>query len=257
MSRNFELLQQIGKEQDIFSSPASGPEPEVFQEPAFQEPASVETSPLYFEGPGIEEVRTLVQRVFLLSGGEVPHTVVFTGTEPGNGCSWICARTAEVLARQVSGSVCLVDANLRTPGLHEQFGIENHNGLSDALSQAGPVGSFVTPLSRANLSIVSCGSAMEGAQGLLTSNRMRGRLNELRSIFDFVLIDTAATNSSKDAIALGAISDGVVMVLKANSSRKETARSTVQEFQAARVRVLGAVLNQRTFPIPEAIYNKL
>jgi len=64
-------------------------------------------------------------------------------------------------------------------------------------------------------------------------------------------------SSSKEAIVLGALSDGVVLVLKANSSRKETARSAVQEFQTAKVRVLGAVLNQRKFPIPEAIYNKL
>jgi Mrp family chromosome partitioning ATPase len=45
--------------------------------------------------------------------------------------------------------------------------------------------------------------------------------------------------------------------LKANSSRKETARGAVRELQAAKVRVLGAVLNQRTFPIPQSIYSKL
>jgi Mrp family chromosome partitioning ATPase len=46
-------------------------------------------------------------------------------------------------------------------------------------------------------------------------------------------------------------------MLKANSSRREIARKAVQDLQAANVRVLGAVLNQRTFPIPEALYKKL
>jgi len=45
--------------------------------------------------------------------------------------------------------------------------------------------------------------------------------------------------------------------LKANSSRKETARNALRDFQTANVRIFGAVLNERTFPIPEAIYNKL
>jgi protein-tyrosine kinase len=53
------------------------------------------------------------------------------------------------------------------------------------------------------------------------------------------------------------LSDGVVLVLKANSSRREAARQALNEMQSANVRVLGAVLNQRTFPIPEKIYKRL
>jgi len=246
MSKNFELLQQIGKEQEIFR--ASAPNREVLEERIPLAPL-----PVAAESAGIEEVTALVQRVFLLSGNEAPHTVVFAGTEPGNGCSWMCARAGEALASQVSGSVCLVDANLRTPRLHEQFGVANHYGLSDALLQSEPINAFVAQLSRPNLAMVSCGGAVEKAQGLLTSNRMSACLGELRSIFDYVLVDASA----KEAVVLGAASDGVVLVLKANSSRRETARSVVYELQAANVRVLGAVLNQRTFPIPEALYKRL
>lgn len=251
MSRNFELLQQFGKDQQIFEHPDVAGVSEVFVEPAA---VSMVVPP---DKPEVQEVKTLIQRVFLFPAAQAPHAVVFVGTEGGSGCSWICARAAEALAYQVIGSVCLVDANLRAPGLHQQFGIPNHHGLSDALLHNEPMGVFVTPLSPPNLSIVSCGSAAEGAQGLLTSNRMWTRLKELRSMFDYVLIDTSAMNSSRESIALGAVSDGAILVLKANSSRKETARNAVQEFQAAKVKVLGAVLNQRTFPIPESIYSKL
>ena len=263
MSRNFELLQQIGKENDIFAVPPPTREPEVLVEPPplAMEPAveaAATTLPAAaLETPGIEEVRTLVQRVFLLQGGQSPHVVVFAGTESGNGCSWICARTAEALACQVNGLVCVVDANLRAPGLHQQFDVPNHNGLSDALLKNEPMNAYVTQLSLPNLSLVSCGAEAEAAQSLLTSNRMRGRLRELRSMFDYVLVDTSAMNASNDAIVLGAVSDGAILVLKANTSRKETARNAVREFQTASVKVFGAVLNQRTFPIPESIYNKL
>jgi Mrp family chromosome partitioning ATPase len=137
------------------------------------------------------------------------------------------------------------------------FGVPNHHGLSDALRFTEPIRSFTQTLSRRNLHLVSCGSAAETWQSLIGSERMRLRLAELRTEFDYVLIDTPAMSGSNDAVALGAAADGVVLVLKANSSRRESARKVVSELQAAKARVLGAVLNQRTFPIPDAIYNKL
>src|SRR5271169_2823419 len=150
MSKNFELLQQIGKEQEIFqmSAPAIAPAPETFEEVVPPPPTT--SYPSYFGGVGVDEVKALVQRTFLLPGTDAPRTVIFTSTESGSGCTWICARVAEALASQVTGSVCVVDANLRAPGLHQQFGIPNHHGLSDALLQPEPITNFVTPLSRPN-----------------------------------------------------------------------------------------------------------
>jgi len=90
-------------------------------------------------GGELDEFTKLVQRLFIMPGNESPRSVVFAATERGNGCSWVCARVADVLASQVSGSVCVVDANLRRPGLHEQFSTENHYGLSDALLKPDPM----------------------------------------------------------------------------------------------------------------------
>ena len=257
MSRNFELLQRIGREQALYTTPPMAeveseqlPErPVVFSEPV--------APPLPMASGELEEFTKLVQRLFIMPGNESPRTVVFASPERGNGSSWVCARVAEVLASQVSGSVCLVDANLRRPGLHSQFAIENPYGLSDALLRPDPVRSFAQNLGRPNLWLVSCGSNAEGAQNLLSTDRMRLRMSELRAEFDYVLLDVAALGDANDAVLLGCGADGVVLVLKANSSRRESARKAMQDLQNAKARVLGAVLNQRTFPIPESIYNKI
>jgi Mrp family chromosome partitioning ATPase len=253
MSRNFELLQKIGREQALYATTAD----ETVQE---MEPLPVIVpvgARLEIEGAELEEITKVVQRVFLLPGADAPRTVVFSGTESGNGCSWVCARVAEVLAGQISGSVCLVDANLRAPGLNEQFAAENVYGLTDALRKREPVRTFAQPLSCPRLWLVSSGSAVEDGQSLLSSERMRQRIAELRAEFEYVLIDTPAIGSSNDATVLGSATDGLVLVLKANSSRRESARGAIHDLRAAKVRVLGAVLNQRTFPIPQAIYDKL
>jgi Mrp family chromosome partitioning ATPase len=72
-----------------------------------------------------------------------------------------------------------------------------------------------------------------------------------------VLIDAPSMGSGDDSVMLGRSAEGVILVLRANSSRRETARKAVRNLENANVRVLGAVLNHRTFPVPEAIYRKL
>ena len=70
-------------------------------------------------------------------------------------------------------------------------------------------------------------------------------------------MDVAAINSYDDCRVLARFAEGVVLVLKANSSRRDSTRDTIQELRASNVRVLGTVLNQRTFPIPDRIYKHL
>jgi Mrp family chromosome partitioning ATPase len=231
--------------------PDSAPPPPPVEgvEENFPSPPSLEMS-----GAIRDEISRLVQNLFLLPQG--PRRVVFSGTESGSGCSWMCAHAAEGLAAQARGSVCIVDCNLRSPGLHQQFGTENHHGLSDALSGSGPIREYVHRLSR-NLWLLSCGSAAEAGWTMLGSDRMRSRMVELHNAFNYILIDAAPLNACNDAIVLGGLSDGVVLMLEANSSRRETARKAMQELQSANVRVLGAVLNRRTFPIPEVLYKRL
>lgn len=254
MSRNFELLQKLGKDQEILvpgpveaePTPADAPQavPAALAAPAVVRPTNVEQ----------EEISNLVQQLFLSAGADAPRSVVFTSTDSGAGCTWVCSQTAEMFASRIAGTVCVLDANLRRPGMAQQWGVENGPGLSDALVQLDPIRAFARPLALPNLFVITAGLSTQAAQPLLTSDRMRLRITELRSEFDFVLIDSSAMSLANEAIGLGSMADGVVMVLKANASRKQGARQAIQELQGGKAKVLGAVLNQRKFPIPQALY---
>jgi len=254
MSRNFELLFEAGKAQEMLRQRAEQQQPPVEPSPDGFVPG---TPALQIEGAAREEVTKLVQRLFLLPGAAAPRQVVFAGTEQGNGCSWICAHSGDTLASQVRGSVCLVDCDLRLPTLHDEFHVSNHYGLTDALQGTEPIRQFVQQLSQPNLWLLSCGSLNEESPKLLTLDRMRKRMFELRSEFDYVLLDVAPLSSSNHAVMLGSWCDGVTLVLKENASNRKAAQKALKEFQAVNAPVLGAVLNQRTFPIPESIYSRL
>jgi capsular exopolysaccharide synthesis family protein len=264
MSRNFELLQRLAKDQEMFDTGTelSSPPPLPSESPSLewegeQQPVALPPLQLEMEETQRDEIMKCVQHVFLMPRAEAPRTVVLTGIESGTGCSWICCRAAEILASQVSGPVCVVDANLRSPALHQYFGVENHHGLSNALQETESIRDFVRPLGRQNLWLLSCGANPTNAHNLLISDPMRDRLAELRQYFEYVLIDAPAMNLGIEGIALSQAAEGVVLVLKANASRREAARKAVQDLQSAGARILGAILNQRTFPIPQAIYTKL
>jgi protein-tyrosine kinase len=259
MSRNFELLQQADGMMNAPVAVAAAPTPEPAQWTAPTETADVVASTLpQMEERSREQMSKLVRQLFQSPSGG--RAVVLAAVEPGNGSTWMTVNCARLLAAQSRGPVCVVDANLRTPALHEQFGVTNHHGLSDLLRQGGSIGSYVQRLEGTrNLWLLSCGSQTgpEGPGALLNLEALRARIQELRAGFEYVIIDAPALSQYEDAVILGQAADGVALVIAEQDTRKQSARHAVEELNKANVRVLGAVMNKRTFPIPQKIYDRL
>lgn len=206
---------------------------------------------------GDDEALRLVQQIFLLQAEEPPRVVVFAGIDHGNGCSQICASVAETLAQHARRRVCLVEANFRSPGLPEMFGTTNHFGLTNALLETGPLISYAKPVNEDSLWLLSSGALAADSQNLLTSERLRERFQELREGFEFVIIDSPPLTRYSDAIVLGQLSDGLVLILEADSTRREAASTIAANLRSAKISILAAVLNKRKFPIPASIYTRL
>jgi capsular exopolysaccharide synthesis family protein len=260
MSKNFELMHEAGIRLEIppkAADPAPGP---AFTPTGRATRDRSETQFNLTDKLTREETFKLVQNIFLRRSDESPRVVIFAGIDPGNGCSSICAHVADVLANQKLGSVCVVDANLRTPTLPEIYGVTNHYGLTDALSRKGPIRDFTKMVRSDNLWLLSCGSLAADtvdSPTMLNSETMKTRIAELRKEFDYVLIDSAPLNTYGDGVVLGQLADGLVLVLEANSTRREAAARVTENLRSSQVRILGAVLNKRTFPIPESVYGLL
>jgi receptor protein-tyrosine kinase len=241
-------MQAMEKNQAFFSNRV--------MEPAFPVPSDGRNQQVAPQAPG-DLTLGLVQRIFLQQTHEPPRVVVFAAVDHGNGCSQIAISVAETLAGSSPGGVCLVEANFRSPALPKMLGTTNYHGLTDALMEQGSIRSFAKPVGNGDLWLVSSGPVAGDSVNLLTGERMRARFAELRQEFDFIIVDAPPVSRYADAIALGKLSDGVVLVLEAESTRRESARIAVETLRSSRIPVLGAVLNKRTFPIPERIYKKL
>src|SRR6266566_6824013 len=187
MSRNFELLQRAEEESQqskaervIFESETSVATKNARRPPSSESVIECKQPSATLPALAREELVKFIQRLFLSPGSKAPRVVVLSGLEPQNGSGWVATCASEVLAAHVNGPVCLVDANVRYPTVHEHFGVANHHGLTDAVLGSGPLCGFTKRLSR-NLWLLTCGSLGADVNGLFVSERVRPLFQEFRS----------------------------------------------------------------------------
>lgn len=202
-----------------------------------------------------EEIR-LVQRVFAPPGLGPRRAVLFAGLEPDDGCAHLCLRAGHALARWIRQPVCVVDADVRAPRLHRLAGADAEQGLADAMAGAASPSSFVRRLASDHLWLLAAGAAPD-ADSLLMPDRAAACLQELSARFAHLLISVSAVDMWTEALAASGGVDGVVLVLTAHVTRREIARDAKTRLDSVGAPIVGAVLNDRTFPIPEPIYRAI
>ncbi len=243
MSRNFQLLERLAQEERL----TPGGLPAVLRVPRSFPP---------LKGSAREELAKLVQRLFF-TGGRAggPGVVTFSGIARDDRSCWICARAAELLAAQADRSVCLVDANLQSPQLHAHYEVSNRTGLTTALGSDSMIRSFTTQLPVKNLWLLPAGPAKRDYE--LNVERCRARVGELRREFDYVFLSAPALARATEATSMGQMGDGTVLIVEANQTGRKSVGQAKERLESAGVKILGAVLDQRRFPIPGFLYRKL
>jgi hypothetical protein len=241
MSQNFELLEQIEQEHKrsvvvpITAHSVGTAEASVagFDQSAFAK----------------EEISRLVQRIFWPSAERDTRTVVFCGVEDARGSSTICLDVARELASRSSDRVCVVNAKSSNGGEHlETIGSPSRLWSDDLPQNGNQV--------EDNLWVFPAGCVCNG-NGLPTVSALRSQLDKVRKAFRYVLIDARPVGIYADTAFLAQLADGVVLVVEADVTRRIAARIAKEALEGASANLLGIVLNNRTFPIPEALYRKL
>jgi Mrp family chromosome partitioning ATPase len=259
VSRDFELLQRIEKERglgsysgDSFGDPVRMPRqrtpPEIPDEKTAT--ASLLASSL---APGVRsELSKLILATFLSTSSV--KTAMFTGVEAGDGAKWIAACTAEVLSQSTSHRVCLLDADLRLPTLHRYFSVANETGLAAVLERACSV-PRATKCVGENLWLLPAGMKPLNWQRLAAM--FQESIVELLGSFDYLVICGPDSSQQADLAVVGAATEGAVLVLDAQSTRRVAAQQAKLALQAAKIRILGSVFNNQNFPVPDFLSSRL
>jgi polysaccharide biosynthesis transport protein len=171
--------------------------------------------------------------------------LALTSALPGEGKTTTAVNLALTLCQR-GLSVCLIDADLRRPQLHDIFHVTREPGLSDVLRGLQTFEGCYRPVQiaeTAQLAVLPAGSHVGSAPGLVGSPRMGTLLGELRERFDLVILDTPPVNILTDAALLGVNADGVVVVVRTGSTDGAALEYAMEQLNHVRAPALGIVLN--------------
>jgi protein-tyrosine kinase len=189
-----------------------------------------------------EQYRQLRTRLSHTEGATALRTILITSPQKGEGKSITAANLALTMAQELQRRVVLVEADLRKPSLQQMFGLPPGPGLADFLAGACELRDAMKFLPDHNLTVIPAGGTPTNPSELLGSTAMRRMLDQLRSRFDRVILDTPPVLPLADVAVLAPIVDGTLLVVRAGVTPKPAIENALRAFDSSRL--LGIVLNE-------------
>jgi protein-tyrosine kinase len=190
---------------------------------------------------GAEEFRTLRSRLYQIREKMPLKRLMVTSALPKEGKSFVAANLAQVIVRQHGRRVLLIDADLRSPGMHRHLGASQTPGLSNYLLGECDELSVMQRGPMENLFFIPAGRQAMGAPELLANGRLKVLMQRVEPLFDWIIMDTPPVIPVADSTLLANFCEGVLMVVRSNSTPSDLARKAREEFQDKLL--LGVVLN--------------
>lgn len=193
--------------------------------------------------PVAEQYRKLKTLILKMTKKEFRNTLLVTSSVSGEGKSVTCANLAIMLAREYGQTVLLVDADLRKPSLQEYLGLKSVFGLADCLNDKIDLSKAIVKTGLPKLSFLSAGKEVADPAELLSSNRMKELLMELKNRYQdrYIIIDTPPTLLYAETLTLSALVDGILVVVKEGVASLQGVRDTLDVLKGASL--LGIVYN--------------
>jgi protein-tyrosine kinase len=190
---------------------------------------------------GTEQFRTLRSRLYQMREKMSLKKILVTSALPKEGKSFVAANLSQVLVKQHGRRVLLVDADLRVPSLHSVLGTASVPGLGDYLSGSTDEFGIMQRGPLENLFFIPGGrSALQPAE-LIGNGRFKMLMQRVEPLFDWIIVDSPPAVPVSDGSQLANFCDGVLMVVRSNSTPYDTAQKARQEFHGKTL--VGVVLN--------------
>lgn len=190
-----------------------------------------------------EAYRSLRTGLQFATSEGMPKTLLVTSSKPSEGKTTTTTSLARSLA-QIGLQVLLIDADLRNASVHKRLRCSNEVGLSNYLSGSKHPDEVVQATDTEGLVLISSGPLPPNPAELLTGPRLPSLLALAAQSFDIILIDGPPVMGLADAPLLSTATQGTLLVVAANETRKNTVKVALKRLQYARANILGILLNK-------------
>lgn len=191
--------------------------------------------------------------------------ILITGESPGVGKSFIAANLSEVFA-QLNKKILVIDADMRLGELHKMFNMSQYNGLADYLMQDNSrltqidniqkdniqkdnavsnlgIADFIHPTAMDHIDFIPRGKHPHNPASLLMNDNFGQLMAELKSQYDYIIIDSPPVLAASDAMVLGQYADKVLMVTRYDDSIEGQLVYAVKQMNKSDIQVDGIILN--------------
>ena len=190
---------------------------------------------------GTEQFRTLRSRLYQMREKMSLKKILVTSALPKEGKSFVAANLSQVLVKQHGRRVLLIDADLRVPSLHSVLGTASVPGLGDYLSGSTDEFGVMQRGPMDNLFFIPGGRSSLQPAELISNGRFKMLLQRVEPLFDWIIVDSPPAVPVSDGSQLANFCDGVLMVVRSNSTPYDSAQKARQEFHGKTL--VGVVLN--------------
>jgi capsular exopolysaccharide synthesis family protein len=188
-----------------------------------------------------EQFRTLRARLDALAAERPVRTIAVTSAMPNEGKTTAALNLALVSSMSLGRRVLLVDCDLRRPKIHAVLGLRPEAGLAEVLTGDATLERARVKVDGTQLDVLPVRTTPSNPSELLASDRMRALVEELARSYDQVIFDTPPTLALPDATTVSELTDGIVLVVRANATPRDDVIAALDVLD--RRRVLGLVLN--------------
>lgn len=189
-----------------------------------------------------EPYRMLRTNLVLSNAGHDLHSIVVSSPSPEEGKTTVASNLAVSFARQ-GMKVLLIDGDLMRPSLHRGLGVALAPGLADVLLGRVSAADAMRWIATDGVTVIPAGRLAPEDDGALLERGIRRLLETVRADFDMIVIDAPPLLVASDAVMLGSLADGVVLVVRAGQTECDDVVDAIRQLDAVNVRVLGTVLN--------------
>jgi len=192
----------------------------------------------------VESFRLLRTSLQYSRASSPPKVILITSANPSEGKSTTGTNLALSYA-SLDKKTLIIDADLKLPSLHSIFATNRQPGLTDILVGTETLESVLQKTTYENLDLITAGHSTVNPAELLESKKMNDFLEQIKSQYDQVIIDTTPISGLADPLALASKTDGVALVCSVGKTNIDDFKRVVERMRQLQIQMLGVVYNHK------------
>ena len=191
-----------------------------------------------------ESFRTLRTNLSYLGNSSTNEAkiILVSSFFPGEGKTFTSTNTAALIAMS-DKKVLIIDFDLHKPKIHKTFNVDNKQGISSYLIGKHSLDSIIHRELKPNLDVITAGAIPPNPSELILKKEITELFNEVKNLYDYVIIDTPPFGLLNDAIELMKYSDAFLVVLNTKVVRRKGLQAIEEILTKNNNTSLGLVLN--------------